>query len=49
MKSGRFDKQLDYNKIGELRRMGRTYSEISHIMNCSATAISYALKALRMK
>jgi len=45
-KSGVFIRQLDYTKIARLYNEGKSYSEISHIMACSSTAIAYALKSM---
>ena len=43
---GTFVRQLDYDVIAGLYSEGKSYSEISHIMGCSSTAIAYALKSM---
>jgi len=48
-KTGMFTRQLDYEKIAEMYAAGKSYSEISHVMECSSTAIAYALKSLEVK
>ena len=48
--TGMFTRQLDYDKIAYLYyEKHLSYSEISHKMNCSSTAIAYALKAMDRK
>lgn len=44
--TGTFIRQLDYDVIAGLYSEGKSYSEISHIMKCSSTAVQYALKQM---
>jgi hypothetical protein len=47
--TGEFVRQLDYDKIAKLYSGGKSFSEISHILKCSSTAIAYALKQMDIK
>lgn len=48
-RTGVFVRQLDYDKVKKMYLSGRSYSDISHEMNCSHAAVSFALHKMGIR